>query len=130
MGVKGRLAGPAPGRGDRPGAAATGLADIAVSAATVTPVPTTERRLSAVAATSRKYDVSVVLGAAIEQASPQRRWQVTALRLPWVLPDMGSRVRVGLGDTGIGARLRGRGRCRPTLVTRCRPPMGRQVDVG
>ena len=37
--------------------------------------------------------VSVVLGAAIEQASPQRRWQVTALRLPWVLPAIGSRGR-------------------------------------
>jgi hypothetical protein len=32
-----------------------------------------------------------VLGTGREQASPQRRWQVTGLRVPWVSPAMGRR---------------------------------------
>jgi hypothetical protein len=61
--------------------------------ATVEPAPIRARRLSAWVAMSRKYDVSVVFGAVNAQASPQRRWQVTGLRLPWVWPAMGSSVR-------------------------------------
>ena len=101
----------------------------AVSAATVRPVPTTERRLSAVAATSRKYVVSVVLGAGVEQASPQRRWQVTALRLPWVRPVIGSRGRLGRGV--IGGTFRESGVVgRTDSADPARRAEDRQVDVG
>ncbi|GAB3019580.1 hypothetical protein GCM10011376_29110 [Nocardioides flavus (ex Wang et al. 2016)] len=51
-----------------------------------------------------------MLGTGWKHASPQRRWQVTALRLPCVWPAIGSRERVGLGGVDMVVLRRTSGR--------------------
>ena len=74
-------------------AAAAGLVPSeppAASARVSAPAPPSRaRRLSAAEATSRKCSLSLVLGTGWAHASPQRRWQVTGLRRPWVRPAHG-----------------------------------------
>ena len=48
-------------------------------------------------AISAKVGSVLSFGTGAAQALSHFRWQVTALRLPWVLPNMGSRWSVGGG---------------------------------